>query len=117
MSRVGTEIFAPRASEQSALFQFYFIQSKVMTELVDIGDVNLVAVKRFVLLRKVPETFEKENDLARQWAAFTFGDIQSVADKETQQIIVEAVGHQVRTRDRLKMDRQGFGVGPQIPRQ
>jgi hypothetical protein len=89
---------------QPAFCQLDFIQSQIMTQLVQKSRVNLVPKNLLIALGKIPKIFEKQNDLRRHRNISLVGKLRP--REQTQRVNFNSVRLQTGIWLALKRHRQ-----------
>jgi hypothetical protein len=105
----------PDPSEQSPLLELLLIQTEVVTELMDVGHPDLLEEHIGGFVRKIPQIFQKEEDLERDPGGGGFPD--GISHEHPQQIRIPSIPEERLARIGLIGHRHLLGMPSQIIRQ
>ena len=89
--------------------QFVLIPAKVVPQLVQVGEANLVAENLAVCLRVVPEIFQVEYDLRRLGLVVAKRAAMGVAREKAEDVLGEALSEGINIRQGFVMNRYCIG--------
>ena len=111
------EIPAARPLIQPPFLEVDFVETEVMPQLVKEGRPDFLAVSGRVLFGRVPDVFDKKDDLRRERGAAGRGVSVGFSNKEAERIGLDAVFLQFPGGTALERDGQPLRFNPQVTRQ